>query len=316
MIDLIGVPFDYCGFRLGSRLGPAAVRLAGLGTTLDRVGVSLNDLGDVAVQPEVTAPNGLKNYVPAAAMYRELSHRVADSIAGGRTPLVVGGDHSLSIGSVAGALRATSGDLAVLWIDAHTDINTPDTSPSGNLHGMPLAALIGMPSVRTDRAGEEWRDLLDGVIGGPKLQPERVGWFAIRDVDDGEKDAFAQLNEGYVATMYDIDRNGVVEMLLRIDKWLRDSGVKNLWISFDVDSLDPILAPGTGTAVRGGLSYREMHVTGELFHEMLSAPDCPYRLVGLDLVETNPLFDTNNETARTAVEWIASLFGKTILGSR
>lgn len=316
MIEFIGVPFDYCGFRLGSRLGPAAVRLGGLEDTLSAIEIDMRDTGDVLVPPMATSPGGIKNFEPAIAVYHQIRSRVSDAIARGQTPLVVGGDHSLSIGSIGGALAATQGDLAVLWIDAHTDLNTPQTSPSGNLHGMPIGALLGLETPDQGIMDEQWRRLLREIVGPTPLKESHLGWFAVRDVDPGERARLKSLNEGYMATMYDIDRNGVVEMMLQADKWLRDCGAKNLWISFDVDSLDPILAPGTGTAVRGGLSYREMHVIGELTNELLSAPGCPYRLVGLDLVEVNPLFDTNNETARTAVEWIASLFGKTILGSR
>lgn len=316
MLEIIGAPFDYCGFRPGSRLGPAAVRLAGLTDVLGEIGIDVIDSGDIEVLPEHTAVGGIKNFQPAIQAYKDLRSRVEGAIDRGNIPLMLGGDHSLAIGSVSGALSKVGDSLAVLWIDAHVDVNTPATSPSGNLHGMSLGALQGLSSSHSPVTDTEWKRLLTEVVPASKLKSERTAWYAVRDVDGGEKKTLQSLPKEYMATMYDVDRYSAVEMILRFDQWMRDSGATHLWISFDVDSLDPILAPGTGTAVRGGLSYREMHVIGELLHELLSAKDCPYKLVGLDLVETNPLFDTNNETARTAVEWIASLFGKTILGSR
>lgn len=324
VIHIHGAPFDYCGYRIGSRMGPGAVRLAGLAKTLESVGVAVEDRGDVEVGRERTEDGGIKNMSAAIPVYKQLKSRVGESIREGSIPLVIGGDHSLAIGSVAGALEVADGNLAVLWIDAHVDLNTPDTSPSGNLHGMVLGALLGLPCDGSRLARpyvsqtveDEWARLGMDVVGPNKLSIARTGWFAVRDVDEGEKRTLRRLDSEYMATMYDIDRHGAVTTVERLDSWLRDSGAEKLWISFDVDALDPILAPGTGTAVRGGLSYREMHVIGEMLSEMLSAPGCPYSLAGLDLVEINPLFDTNNETARTAVEWIASLFGKTILGSR
>jgi len=304
---------DFCGARQGSRLGPGAARLAGLSAALESLGLSFADLGDVPLLPEKTASEGLRNFEPAIATYLELKKQVSESTKRG-TPLVLGGDHSNSIGSVAGAMEAFGDDLAVLWVDAHADVNTPATSPSGNLHGMPMAALLGMSSGLHGLKDLQWQDILDVVVPKSRLKPERAAWFGLRDVDGGERDHYLKLKGEYTATMYDIDRHGIVTCLQRLDGWLRNGGARKLWISFDVDALDPILAPGTGTAVRGGLTYREMHLMGEFLNELLETPDCPYSLAGLDVVEINPLFDTNNETARTAVEWIGSLFGKTILG--
>lgn len=304
---------DYCGARQGSRLGPGAARLAGLQKSLEALGLSVNDQGDVPLAPEKTAPEGLRNFEPAIAAYADLKARVSKAAKVG-TPLVLGGDHSNAIGSVSGAMEAFGGELAVLWVDAHADVNTPATSPSGNLHGMPMAALLGMPSGLHGLKDLQWQDILDVVVPKTRLRPDRSAWFGLRDVDGGEREHYLKLKGEYTATMYDIDRHGIVTCLERFDAWMRNGGASKLWISFDVDSLDPILAPGTGTAVRGGLTYREMHQMGEFLNELLETPGCSYSLAGLDVVEINPLFDTNNETARTAVEWIGSLFGKTILG--
>jgi arginase len=316
VVELIGAPMDYCSARQGSRLGPGAARLAGLQAVLEGVGLEARDRGDILVRREGSEPGGIRNFEAAFECHSELKRRVLGALQEGQTPLVLGGDHSNAIGSVSGALQAFGGDLAVLWVDAHADVNTPETSPSGNLHGMPMAALLGLPSGVSGLPDEQWRRIQSEVVPETRLRAERAAWFGLRDVDEGERRHYREIRGEFTATMYDVDRHGVVRMLERFDEWMRKGGASRLWISFDVDALDPILAPGTGTAVRGGLSYREMHLMGELLCEMLSAGDCPYRLAGLDVVEINPLFDANNVTARTAVEWIGSLFGKTILGRR
>ncbi|MCB8933608.1 MAG: arginase [Chthonomonadaceae bacterium] len=313
VIDLIGAPLDHCGKRRGTRLGPAALRLAGLTDVLRAQGIDVADLGDLPVGNEATVRGGLRNYEPALAFLKTLKERVAASLEKGRCPLVVGGDHALAMGSVAAAFEQYGDDLAVLWIDAHADLNTPGSSPSGNLHGMPLSLLSGMASGTDGLADVQWRGLKDALARGGSLRPNRLAWLGLREVDDGEKAILRSWHGAFSSTMQDIDRGGLVATMTRLDFWLRETGAKALWVSFDVDSLDPVLAPGTGTAVRGGLTYRESHLCAELLREQLDRSDAGYRLVGLDLVETNPLFDTNNQTATTAVEWIASLFGKTIL---
>lgn len=316
MVEIIGVPFDLCGARQGSRLGPSATRLAGLQAMLESLDLECEDAGDVSVLMEASASEGIRNFESALNVYRQLKGKVASATRKGTIALAVGGDHGNSIASVAGALETFGEKLAVLWIDAHADLNTPSTSPSGNLHGMSVAALLGLPSGVSGLRDEQWSRLQSQIVPARRLITSQAAWFGLRDVDPGERDYFRQIQGEYKATMYDIDRNGIVACLEKLDAWLRASRAERLWVSFDVDALDPILAPGTGTAVRGGLTYREMHLMGEMLNELLAAQDCPYQLAGLDVMEINPLFDTNNETARTAVEWVASLFGKTILGRR
>lgn len=313
MVELIGAPYDGCGRREGSRLGPAALRLAGVVPTLMSLGIQVTDRGDLPIGTLVNRP-GLRNFATALPIFRGLKNIVSKAVSDGSVPLMTGGDHSLAIGSIAGALEATAGDLAVLWIDAHADFNTPDTSPSGNLHGMPLGALARCEDTRDSAEARDWATLLEDVVPNPGLDRSRLAWIGLRDVDPAEALRIKESEGAFVATMSDIDRHGMNDTLDSLGTWLRRQGAKNLWVSFDVDVLDPILAPGTGTAVRGGFTYREMHLLGEVLHEWLVQPECPYKLCGVDLVETNPLYDTTNETARTAVEWIGSLFGKTILG--
>ncbi|RYG23826.1 arginase, partial [bacterium] len=222
-------------------------------------------------------------------------------------PLVLGGEHTVAVAGIGAALNRFRGDLGLLWIDAHADINTPETSTSGNIHGMPVAALQGLASGVEGVADDEWNVLL-AALGEVRLGPENTGWIGLRDVDFGER---AFVRRGLGLTMTDIDRYGMAACVDRLDEHFRQRGIRHLWISFDVDALDPFLAPGTGTAVRGGLTYREAHLMAELLREKIDSG--PYDLVGLDVVETNPLVDTSNETARMAVEWVLSLFGKTIL---
>jgi hypothetical protein len=180
---------------------------------------------------------------------------------------------------------------------------------------MALAMLVpGFPSGVMGEVDEDWRAILSGIVAERRLSAKQLGFVGLRSVDPGEQRRMASLPEIFITTMQDVDRYGIERVLHGMDDWLRSTGARALWISFDVDVLDPVLAPGTGTTVRGGLSYRESHLCGELLRKMLDEPGCPFKLVGLDLVETNPLIDTNNETAKVVVEWVASLFGKTILG--
>lgn len=311
MIELIGAPFDLCGMRLGSRLGPAAIRLAGLSEELSRLGLSITDSGDIRAQGEFTEEGGLRNFQPLTSCVAQLRQAVSQSLKKDNLPLVMGGEHALVMGGISAALHHFEGDLGVVWIDAHADVNTPGSSETGNIHGMPLAALACLPSETSGVPDREWRHL-QAVLGVPHLKLEHVAWYGLRDVDPAERTRL----HGLPITMHHIDLHGVGRTAERIDEFLRSAGVKNVWVSFDVDALDPILAPGTGTAVRGGLTYREGHLFAELLHEQFSVADCPYRLVGLDVVETNPLYDTLNQTANMVVEWVASLLGKTTLGPR
>lgn len=306
---LFGAPFDLCGFRLGARLGPAAFRLAGVDEALARLGHKLDDRGDILATPQAESKRGIKHVNTCVDGLLRVRDSVAETLSKGDFPIVVGGDHSLGLGTVAGAQAAFGDDVAVLWVDAHGDINTPATSPSGNLHGMSFGAILGLESGVEGKQDEDWQKFR-GVMHQP-LRPSRAGWLGLREIDDGERLALRNCEGSYIATMHDLDRHGMDANLDRLDKWLDGIRVKHLWISFDVDCLDPILAPGTGTAVHGGLTYREMHLMAELLCEHLERSS--YKLCGLDIVEINPLFDKNNETARTAVEWVASVFGKRIL---
>ena len=312
MIELIGVPFDLTGKWEGSRLGPEALRLAGIAEQLRALGEDVKDLGDLPRYLPYTAKDGIRNHRPLMDCVSELKRLVGESLEVGAVPIVMGGEHAISMAGVSAAL-AQHDNLALLWIDAHADVNTPVSSPSGNLHGMPIAALWGLPSGLECIKDQEWNEALE-LVGPKRLAPSRTAWYGLREVDKGERPQVVP--PAFVAAMDEVDRHGVEFSVNRFDEWMRANGADTLWISFDCDSLDPQLAPGTGTTVRGGLTYREAHLLAELLRELLDKPDCPYKLVGVDLVEVNPIRDTTNMTALVTVEWAASLFGKTILGNR
>ena len=298
-IDLIGVPLDLGAGRRGVDMGPSAMRLTGLQARLQSLGHAVADRGDIHVPiPETTPVGGERQrYVrEIASVCREVRERTLTSVRAGRVPVCLGGDHSLAAGSVAGvaaALRERGLDLALLWIDAHADMNTPETSPSGNVHGMPLAACLG-------QGPEE----LTALGGGASVRPQDVTLFGIRNLDDRERGLVRQ--SGVRAyTMSDIDRRGVAAILEEILREAR-SRVGGLHLSLDLDGLDPDVAPGVGTPVLGGLTYREAHLMCEMVAEsgLLSS---------VDLVELNPTLDVRNHTAEIAVGLILSALGQRIL---
>jgi arginase len=309
MIEVIGAPFDLCGMRLGSRLGPAAIRLAGLLEELEKIDHEVWDAGDIPVDLRPSTGDGLRNFEPLLQAVKDLREATLTALRREHLPLILGGEHTLAVASVSAALEHYGDNLGVLWIDAHADINTPGISETGNIHGMPIAALCGEPSGIEGGKDRDWRRLLD-ALGKVRLQPDHVAWYGLRDVDRAEVPRL----KGLPVTMHDIDRKGIENTVNQVvDRYIQ-LGIDHLWISFDIDALDPVLAPGTGTAVRGGLTFRESQLVAEILHERMSAAHCPFELVGVDFVETNPIHDQNNQTATVGTEWIASLFGKTILG--
>lgn len=269
--------------------------------------------GPVSVWPLDSArfESPLQKASLVSRMAKRLRAEVAVTLAAEDLPVVIGGDHTIALGSVSGALEAFGKDLAVLWVDAHMDFHTPASSDSGNLHGMPLAALLRLDEVGASPLAKYWRRWLRDVVPETGLTGERVAWLGLRDVDPGERSNLEQVKGAYVASMQHVDRHGLMPSLEAFLEWYKGSGAKRLWVSFDVDSLDPLAAPGTGTAVRGGLTFREGHLLAETLFEWSKAGEV--QLAGCDIVEVNPLCDRNNETARLAVDWLASLLGKRIV---
>jgi arginase len=296
-IDVIGVPVDLGADRRGVDMGPSAIRYADLNQGLEALGYTVEDRGNVEVpiaeRCAITEPK-LKYLDCILPMARRVAGAVATSVQEGSFPLVLGGDHSLSLGSIRGAARHKK--LGVLWIDAHADFNTPETTPSGNIHGMPLAALCGLGDPR-----------LAHLWGGGEavLDPRRVAVLGARDLDPGEK---RNLREASVLVlgMEQLDRLGMVAALEKaFERITRDAD--GIYLSFDMDALDPRHAPGVGTPVTGGLTYREAHLACELAAET-------GKLIGMDLVEVNPILDSQNQTALLAVDFARSALGSRIWG--
>ena len=294
-VRLIGAPMDLGAGRRGVDMGPSALRVAELGSRLRELGYAVEDFGDVRVKHPEQQEHGdskLKYKGPILETCRELAVAVEQALDDNCLPVVLGGDHSVALGTLSG-LRQVHGSGGILWIDAHGDLNSPKTSPSGNVHGMVLAAALGL-------AGERFED--DGW-GLPAATARRVALFGVRSLDEGERELLRRLDIR-VFTMSDIDRLGV-EPAVR-EALAQVAGPGFVHVSLDMDAVDPDVAPGVGTPVRGGLSYREAHLVMELVAESGLASS-------LDVVEVNPILDRENETGKLAVELVASALGARIL---
>jgi len=299
-IRVIGVPLDLGQSRRGVDMGPSAVRVAGLEARLEALGFVVEDAGNIAVaipeQKKEGHPNAkyLKEITATCIKQAELELKTLEA---GKTPVALGGDHSVAVGTVSGVsefFRRQNQKLGLLWIDAHTDINTPESSPSGNVHGMPLAAIMGLGPPE-----------LANIFGfSPKVAPENCVLVGVRDIDAAEKENVRKAGIE-VYTMRDIDERGmrtVMEEALRA----AGRGTAGYHVSLDMDWVDPEDAPGVGTPVRGGATYREAHLAMEIIADH-------GRLTSFEIVEVNPVIDERNQTANLAVELALSVFGKKIL---
>jgi arginase len=300
IVHLLGVPMDLGSGRRGVDMGPSAIRIAGVADRLTELGHKVVDEGDIVIKnmEELKVGDERARYLGEIARAAAVIARKIGRIMGlGHFPLVLGGDHSIAVGTVSGiAAHAQRQDqrVGLLWIDAHGDINTPETSPSGNIHGMPLATLLGFG------AGE-----LTGVAGPPpKVHPANVALVGIRSLDAGEKKRLKETGV-QVHTMSDIDRHGVHRIMQKALARVTD-GTDYVHVSFDLDAVDPTVAPGVGTPVKGGLDYREAH----LIMEVLADAGV---MTSLEMVEVNPILDQGNASAAFAVELVQSAFGKKIL---
>ena len=292
-VRLLGVPIDLGQDLRGVDVGPSALRYAGLAQRLKQLNLQVEDHGniEVAVRATLPAEGGASFIGPICATCERVYLAVQGAIDDGRLPLVMGGDHSIAIGTVGGTTHRSP--AGVLWIDAHADYNTPETSPSGNIHGMSLAVLCGNGP----------KELVNVGRPGPKIKPEDVMIIALRATDKYERKALREGGMG-LYTMREIDERGIAAITREA---LRLLGHHNrIHVSFDVDSIDPMFAPGVGTPVAGGLSTREAHLLMELIAE-------DGRISSLGVVEINPILDDRNRTARLAADLLASLLGKTIL---
>ena len=299
-VHIIGVPLDLGGNRRGTDMGPSAFRIAGLAEQLTRLGVGVTDKGDVPspIPEKKGAGDPHKRYVKdIARVCQRLFQTSLASFSEGAMPIALGGDHSLGTGSVAAAaahLRKSGKPLGLIWVDAHADMNNPASSESGNVHGMPLAALLGSePAELAHFAGE-----------GPAVLPNHTVLVGIRNLDETEK-KIVRASKVHVFTMKDIDRLGIAAVMERAIA-IASKGTGGFHVSYDLDACDPTVAPGVGTPVKGGLSYREAHVVMEMVAES-------GKLTSFDLVEVNPTLDIRNTTAELGTELALSALGKSIL---
>jgi arginase len=299
-VHIIGVPLDLGGGRRGVDMGPSAMRIAGIGDRLTSAGAVVVDRGDLSAPiPETQTPRDEhKKYIrEIARVCQKLYQQALQAHEDGALPIVLGGDHSVAAGSVgasADAAFARGADLGLIWVDAHGDMNTPATTTSGNVHGMPLAALLGHEPAELSRIGQRV----------PKVRADKTVLIGIRNLDDLEKQQIRDSGV-HVFTMKDIDREGIANVVERALS-IATSGTSGVHVSFDLDVCDPTIAPGVGTPVKGGLDYREAHMLMEMVADS-------GRLVALDLVEVNPILDTQNQTAVLAAELASSALGMRII---
>ncbi|MGG1572622.1 arginase [Fictibacillus sp. NRS-1165] len=296
-ITIIGVPMDLGQTRRGVDMGPSAIRYAGIVERLENIDYSVKDFGDIQIaRPgtiEETIETNLKNLEEVATASEKLAETVSNVISENRFPLVLGGDHSIAIGSLAGIAQHYN-NLGVIWYDAHGDLNTADTSPSGNIHGMPLAASLGI--------GHE---SLTGIGGyADKVKPENIVIIGARSLDEGEKELIKDRGIK-VYTMHEIDRIGMTKVMEETIEYLSKK-TDGVHLSLDLDGLDPSDAPGVGTPVLGGISYRESHLAMEMLAESQI-------ITSAEFVEVNPILDERNKTATVAVALMGSLFGEKLL---
>jgi arginase len=299
-IRIIGVPMDLGQNRRGVDMGPSALRVAGLQSRLKQLGHQVEDIGNIAVKQAEEQHYGEKRakYLnEIAETCRGLAEMIENTLQEGFLPLVLGGDHSLAVGSVAGVsnyFRKQSKKMGCLWLDAHADMNTPESSPSGNVHGMPLAVLIGNGAP----------ELVELLGYKPKVEPRNVALVGVRDLDARER-RLVKESGIHAFTMRDIDERGMREVMSEALRFASDD-TEGIAVSLDMDFVDPEDAPGVGTPVRGGVTYRESHLAMEMIADS-------HAMASLEVVEINPVIDLHNKTALLGVEMILSALGKKIL---
>jgi arginase len=299
-VSILGVPLGYGASMAGVDIGPAALRVARISQRISRLGYTVNDLGDLRLERPQSFPevdDKLKYVREISNACEQLTTEVKTILESGQLPLILGGDHSIAIGSFSGVaahFKKLDQSLGLIWFDAHADMNTPESTPSGNIHGMPLAALLGYGAPELTNVG--------GFA--PKLDPRLCAHVGARDIDPGERELIRKLGMRFF-TMREIDERG---MSACMDEALAivSRGTAGYAVTFDVDALDPGDAPGSGTLVRGGLTYREAHLAMEKISEAGG-------MRSLEIVEINTALDVNNKTAELGVELILSALGKTIL---
>jgi arginase len=300
VVNIIGFPVDLGASRRGVDMGPSALRIAGLEERLRKLGYEVIDEGDVYIQIQESQKidNPKLKYLDEILKTSEiLARAVEKTLQEGHFPLCIGGDHSMALGSIGGIAahcRREKKELGIIWIDAHADMNTDETTPSGNIHGMPMAAAVGL--------GHDSLVRFNGFQ--PKVKPEHAVLIGVRSVDPSERENIFKTGV-HVYTMTEVDREGILRIITKVLKQFQKT-VDHIHVSFDLDSLEPAIAPGVGTPVRGGLSYREAHTLME------AIADCGC-MSSFEVTEVNPILDDRNRSAELAVELIASAMGQKIL---
>lgn len=296
-ISIIGVPSDYGQRRRGVDMGPSAIRYSGVIDRLQALQFNVKDEGDIRLKLVKEQQKGdpkLLNLEEIIHLSEDLARKVSDVISNNSIPLVLGGDHSIAIGTLAG-LGKHYNNLGVIWFDAHADINTPETTPSGNIHGMPLAVSLGLGHER----------LVNIANYSPKIKKENIIIIGARSIDEGERVLIKQLGIK-VYTMHEIDRLGMTRVMEESISYFKARHVDGVHLSLDLDALDPLYTPGVGTPVAGGISYRESHLAMEMLQEAMF-------ITSAEFVEVNPILDERNRTADVAVALMGSLFGEMLV---
>ena len=295
-ISLIGIPLDLGASLRGASLGPDAIRYAGIKERLENIGYNVKDEGNISVKKEeaLTVPNSnLKNMNVIVEANKKLCEKVNEVMKKGNFPIVLGGDHSIAIGTIKGVLHNVE-NLGIIWFDAHGDINTDKSSTTGNIHGMPVASLLGLGTKELKEIGAEKY----------KINKKNFVYVGSRDLDTPERKMMKELGMN-VFTMHEIDKIGIVAVMEEAIRIATD-GTDGIHVSFDMDVLDPQIAPGTGTKIKGGMTYREAHLS----MEMIAKTE---KLVSVEFVEVNPLLDNKNTTAKEAVALAGSLMGEWLI---
>ena len=302
-VGIIGVPQDLGASRRGVDMGPSAMRIAGLKKKIERLGYKVRDYGNINchdidehIPADIREEKDTKNarfltYIVDTAYH--LKRKVREVITNNHFPVILGGDHSINIGTMAGMMALHQGRTGIIWVDAHGDFNTPKTTPTGNIHGMAFAVITG-----------RGHPTLLEIGPSPSINEKNAVLIAVRDIDSKEAELLEN-SQVTVFTMKDIDEDGMAKIARKAIS-IATENVDHLHVSFDIDSVDPFIAPGTGTAVQGGLTYREAHLLLEIVHESK-------HLSSLEMVEINPTLDVRNKTAKLAVDLICSALGKKIL---
>lgn len=299
-VEVIGVPLDLGANIRGANMGPAAIRIANLHNKIKVLGYDVSDLGDLLIPIRETIQDIYhqeKFLTVIADVCEQLSDITYKAIDENKIPLCIGGDHSIAIGSIMGVSKRFKDDnkkLGVIWFDAHADINTPESSPSGNIHGMPVATLIGKGHKQLTKINDHL----------PAINPQNIVLVGIRSIDANERKLCKESGIRYF-TMRDIDEQGMSKIMKKAIEYA-STDTDGIHVSFDLDGIDPEFAPGVSTPVTGGLSYRESHLALEMISDT-------QKLTSIDLVELNPMADINHKTGHLAVELIQSLLGKAII---